>query len=126
MERRPDAEEEAGMIRKGGPVAAVLHGLNNFGYRNADFVVDLGSYMKRRLMKRGVDDAGLHTIPVWSRKEEVEPVTKAENALIEVLGLQVKLVVMFSGYTVVVHRLPDDYVDNWLIVNDEDIVCLIG
>src|SRR5690625_8009363 len=74
MDLHPDAEEETGMIRKGGPVAAVLHGLNNFGYRNADFVVDLGSYMKRRLMKRGVDDARLHTIRVWSRAEEVEPV----------------------------------------------------
>ena len=124
MDLHPDAEEEAGMIRKGGPVAAILHGLNNFGYRNADFVVDLGSYMKRRLMKRGVDDARLHTIPVWSRAEEVAPIDEAENPLMEELGLRGKFVLMYSGNAGVVHRFQEVCEAMRRLKDDEDIFFL--
>ena len=39
MDLHPDAEEVLGMFRPAGLVARTLHVLNNFGYKNADFIV---------------------------------------------------------------------------------------
>src|SRR5690625_5291579 len=80
--------------------------------------------MKRRLMKRGVDDARLHTIPVWSRAEEVEPVDEAENPLMEELGLRGKFVVMYSGNAGVVHRFQEVCEGMRRLKDDEDIFFL--
>jgi hypothetical protein len=49
MDLHPEAEVAAGMLRPGSPVVRVLRGLNALAYRGADFVVDLGPYMRRRI-----------------------------------------------------------------------------
>ena len=36
--------------------------INNYGYRNAAFVIDLGPYMKERIRSRGVDGSRLETL----------------------------------------------------------------
>lgn len=107
MDLHPDAEEEVGMIKKGSAMSRVLHALNDFGYRNAAFIVDLGAFMKQRLVQRNVLPERLHTIPVWSRQEEVEPVRRQDNPLIDELGLSDRFVVMYSGNAGLVHRFDE-------------------
>ena len=107
MDLHPDAEEAVGMITAGSPLSRILHGLNDLGYRNADFVVDLGAYMKRRLEAKGVRPERLHTIPVWSKKEEVEPLPRDENPLLDEWGLRDKCVVMYSGNAGLAHRFDE-------------------
>jgi glycosyltransferase involved in cell wall biosynthesis len=107
MDLHPDAEVAAGMLDGDGLLARGLHALNNASYRRADFVVDLGRYMKRRLRGKGVPEERLHTIPVWGKKEDVVPVPHAENPLREELGLQDKFVVMYSGNAGVAHRFDE-------------------
>jgi glycosyltransferase involved in cell wall biosynthesis len=107
MDLHPDAEVAAGMLRKRGLLTRLLHGLNTASYRHADFVVDLGRYMKRRLRARGVSHEQLHTIPVWGRKDDVYPVPHAENALRDELGLDGAFVVMYSGNAGVAHRFDE-------------------
>ncbi|WP_103019809.1 glycosyltransferase family 4 protein [Salinibacter altiplanensis] len=107
MDLHPDAEVAAGMFAEGGLPARLLHALNDVSYRTADFVVDLGSRMKRRLSEKGVAEERLHTIPVWSRKEEVAPLSHADNPLREELGLNDKFVVMYSGNAGVAHRFDE-------------------
>ncbi|WP_103029512.1 glycosyltransferase family 4 protein [Salinibacter altiplanensis] len=107
MDLHPDAEVAAGMFAEGGLPARLLHALNDVSYRTADFVVDLGSRMKRRLSEKGVAEERLHTIPVWSRKEEVAPLPHADNPLREKLGLDGKFVVMYSGNAGVAHRFDE-------------------
>lgn len=107
MDLHPDAEEMLGILRPTGWLTRALHYLNDVGYRNAAFVVDLGAYMKRRILQKGVRDDRLHTIPLWDRVEEFSIVARDENPLIDALGLEDKFVVMYSGNAGLAHRFEE-------------------
>ena len=104
MDLHPDAEVASGMLRKGSALAKLLEWMNATGYGNADFVVDLGPYMKQRIVAKGVEPARTHTVHVWSAKEEIEPIPREANPLIDGLGLRDKFVVMYSGNAGIVHE----------------------
>ncbi len=107
MDLHPDAEEALGMLKKDSALAKALHYFNDVGYRKADFIVDLGTYMKRRIEAKGVQPDRLHTIPVWSKKEEIEPLPHADNPLLDEWGLRGKCVVMYSGNAGLAHRFEE-------------------
>lgn len=107
MDLHPDAEEALGMLGEDQLLTRTLHALNDAGYRHAEFVVDLGTYMKRRIEAKGVPGARLHTVPVWSRQDEVEPLSREENPLLREWGLQDKFVVMYSGNAGLAHRFGE-------------------
>jgi colanic acid biosynthesis glycosyl transferase WcaI len=104
MDLHPDAEVASGMLRPRSIAAKLLEWMNATGYRNADFVVDLGPYMKQRIVAKGVDPARTHTVHVWSAKEEIVPTPREANPLIDELGLRDKFVVMYSGNAGIVHE----------------------
>jgi glycosyltransferase involved in cell wall biosynthesis len=128
MDLHPDAEVASGMLREGSLVARLLEWANATGYRNADFVIDLGSYMKGRIVAKGVPVERTHTIPVWSAKDEIVPIPREENPLLDALSLREKFVVMYSGNAGMVHdfdaiceamrRLKDDPRIYFLFVGD--------
>jgi len=103
MDLHPDAEVASGMLPAHSALAKFLEWANATGYRYADFVVDLGPYMKRRIVAKGVAMERTHTVHVWSAKEEVEPTPRDENPLIDELALGYKFVVMYSGNAGIVH-----------------------
>ena len=107
MDLHPDAEEALGMLEPDQLITKALHAFNDAGYRNADFVVDLGEYMKRRIEAKGVDRKRLHTVPVWSRQDEIEPLGREENPLLSAWGLGDKFVVMYSGNAGLAHRFDE-------------------
>lgn len=102
----------------------ILHALNDFGYRNACFIVDLGTFMKQRLVARRVVPERLHTIPVWSHKNEVEPVRRKDNPLIRELGLSDRFVVMYSGNAGLVHRFEEVLLAMKRLKDDPDVYFL--
>lgn len=112
MDLHPDAEIAAGMLRPTGLVGRALHWLNDRGYRHADFVVDLGPYMRERILAKGVESQRTHTVPVWgaapagdARAEGVPPATAATGrALRARLGLGGATVVMYAGNAGLVHE----------------------
>lgn len=103
MDLHPDAEFAAGMLDPRGLAGRLLEWANGVGYRGADFVIDLGAYMKRRLEAKGVRPERTRTIHVWSRVEEILPTPRAENPLLDELGLRDRFVVMYSGNAGIVH-----------------------
>lgn len=106
MDLHPDTEEA--LLFSGNPwFFTPLHGIKNASLRVADFVVDLGPFMKRRLGAKGVPENRLYTIPVWNKREEVRPVPDEQNPLIEELGLEDKFVVMYSGNAGYAHRFNE-------------------
>ena len=107
MDLHPDAEIASGMLRASSPLGRFLNWANNVGYRGADFVVDLGSYMRRRLAEKGVAPERSHTVHVWSDRDEIEALPKEGNALVDELGLAGKFVVMYSGNAGLVHDFTD-------------------
>ena len=103
MDLHPDAEIASGMLREGSLIAKLLEWANATGYRHADFVIDLGPYMKARIVAKGVAPERTHTIPVWSAKDEIVPMAREDNPLIDELGVREKFVVMYSGNAGIVH-----------------------
>ena len=106
MDLHPDAELASGMLPSRGPlsiVGRVLEWLNAAGYRRADAVIDLGPYMKERIVAKGVAPERTHTVHVWSARDEIVPVAREENPLVDRLGLREKFVVMYSGNAGIVH-----------------------
>jgi len=106
MDLHPEAEQALGVIGEG-PLGHLLQGLADWSYRRADFVVDLGPYMKERIREKEVPSDRLHTIPVWNKKNEVYPVPPADNPLLEEVGLAGKFVVMYSGNAGFGHRFEE-------------------
>ena len=107
MDLHPDAEVAVGMLGPDQTLTRLLHTLNNWAYRRADFVVDLGPYMKRRLRDKGVADDRLRTIPVWNKKDEVYPIPDEENPLVNEVGLEDRFVIMYSGNAGLGHRFDE-------------------
>jgi colanic acid biosynthesis glycosyl transferase WcaI len=107
MDLHPEAEQAVGMVGENSPLTRVLQGLADWSYRRADFTVDLGPYMKKRIRRKGVPDDRLHTIPVWNKKDEVYPIPDEENPLVEQVGLSDKFVVMYSGNAGLGHRFDE-------------------
>lgn len=103
MDLHPEAEIASGMLRRDSLVARVLAQLDRLAYRGADFVVDLGPYMKRRIIAKGVDPERTATVAVWSREEEIVPMPLGRNPLRRELGLDGTFVVMYSGNAGIAH-----------------------
>ncbi|HZS59626.1 MAG TPA: glycosyltransferase family 4 protein, partial [Gemmatimonadaceae bacterium] len=98
MDLHPDAEIAAGMVRPSSLVGRVLIWLDEHAFRRAAFVVDLGPYMKRRIVAKGVEPTRTHTIPVWGHAESIRG-----RPLRAELGLEGRFVVMYSGNAGLVH-----------------------
>ncbi len=105
MDLHPDAEVAAGMLRRGSVLSRVLNWLNDRGYRHADFIVDLGPYMRKRILSKGVRSDRVATVPVWGAAPEESPAVAATGASMRArLGLEPATVVMYSGNAGVVHE----------------------
>jgi glycosyltransferase involved in cell wall biosynthesis len=118
MDLHPDAEVASGMLREGSLLAKFLEWANATGYRYADFVIDLGPYMKRRIVAKGVAPERTHTVHVWSAKDEIVPTPRESNPLIDELGLREKFVVMYSGNAGIVHDF-DAICEAMLLLKDD-------
>ena len=105
MDLHPDAEVAAGMLRRGSVLSRALNWLNDRGYRHADFIVDLGPYMRKRILSKGVSGDRMSTVPVWgAAPEAIDGIVTTGEALHTRLGLEAATVVMYSGTAGVVHE----------------------
>ncbi len=102
MDLHPEAEIAAGMIAGRSLAGRALASLDARAYRGADFVVDLGAYMRDRVLQKGVSTARSHTVNIWGGRLELAP-SNGTNPLTRRLGLEERFVVMYSGNAGIVH-----------------------
>lgn len=102
MDLHPEAEIAAGMLRASSFAGRVLAWLDARAYRGADFVVDLGTYMRKRVLRKGVAPTKVRTVHIWGGRG-VAATTRGSNPLARHLGLEDKFVVMYSGNAGIVH-----------------------
>lgn len=105
MDVHPEIEIALGIL----PAAVwrILQPLDRASYGRAEFVVALGACMKERLIAKGVPEPLIRTIPVWSRKDEMEPIEREDNDLATELGIENEFVVMYSGNAGLAHRFDE-------------------
>jgi len=102
MDLHPEAEIAAGMLSATSLAARVLAWLDARAYRGADFVVDLGAYMREHVLRKGVLAAKSHTVSIWGGLSDDFP-TAGVNPLTTRLQLEDRFVVMYSGNAGIVH-----------------------
>jgi glycosyltransferase involved in cell wall biosynthesis len=102
MDLHPDAEIAAGMLAERSLVSRALRWLDALAYRGADFVVDLGPYMREHVLRKGVRASRVHTVNIWGGRGDSTPVV-GPNPLTTHLGLEDRFVVMYSGNAGIVH-----------------------
>ena len=104
MDLHPDCEFELGLFSRKALGPRLLDYLNGLHFRKADANVVLGKYMGRRLEAKRVAAKKIHVIPVWGHEQDGKPLTPdAPNPLREELGLQNKVVFMYSGNAGILH-----------------------
>ena len=94
----PEAMINAGLFRSNHSLARVLDGLTRRLYQSVDRIVVLGRDMQRlvaRKMTHGQDR--IVVITNWADAELVSPTPRAQNALLQELGLSAKFVVGYAG-----------------------------
>ena len=102
MDLHPEAEIAAGMLGARSVAARVLAWLDARAYRGADFVVDLGPYMRDLVARKGVLPDRSRTVSIWGGRTDLTS-TSGSNPLTSRLELENRFVVMYSGNAGIVH-----------------------
>jgi hypothetical protein len=123
MDLHPDAEIAAGMLNPSGLVGRLLVWLNNRGYRAADCIVDLGPYMRGRILQKGVDPNRVRTVPVWGPAPE-NPTPARHGDIRAQFGIGNRWLVMYSGNAGIVHDFRDVLEAMRLLQDDEGVYFL--
>jgi glycosyltransferase involved in cell wall biosynthesis len=102
MDLHPEAEIAAGMLSERSVASRVLAWLDARAYRGADFVVDLGPYMRDLVARKGVSPDRSQTVSIWGGRTDLTSPNGA-NPLTSRLELENRFVVMYSGNAGIVH-----------------------
>jgi glycosyltransferase involved in cell wall biosynthesis len=107
MDLHPDASLALGQLSRRNPAVRGLAALADAVCRRADAVVSLGHYMADRLAQKGVRPGRIRNIPVWSRRDEIDPLPRDGHPLRRELGLEDRFVCMYSGNMGLAHRFEE-------------------
>lgn len=105
MDLHPEAEVAAGVVGADRAVARALHWVTDRAYRNADFVVALGPYMRRRIEARGTPADRTHVVPVWAPGGADAATVTGREALRRSWGLAGRFIIMYAGNAGIVHDI---------------------
>ena len=94
----PELPAHIGMIKKNGVLYRAIEFANKLAFKHASATVVLSGAMKKRVLDKvpGMNGS-VHVIHNWVDADRVYPVAKADNRLLNDLGIQDKKVVMYSG-----------------------------
>ncbi|OGU25937.1 MAG: hypothetical protein A2X66_03905 [Ignavibacteria bacterium GWA2_54_16] len=94
----PDAMVAAGMVKPNSLIVRFLNALHRSLYRHADRVVALGRDMLRLVHRKlGVEATNVSIITNWADSDQIVPLDRNTNPLLEKLGLKGKFVIQYSG-----------------------------
>jgi len=97
MDLNPDEAVAAGWLKKGGLMERTLSALQLWGFERSSKIVALDRFMARRLEKKGLRSARIHTDAPWSHDDSVGFDEEKRTAFRREHGLEGKFVIMYSG-----------------------------
>lgn len=106
-------------------ISAPLRWIRNQSLKHARKNVVLGSAMHAVLLKEGLCEARVCTIPNWSKRDLIYPCSRSDNSLRAKWGLGLKFVVAYSGNLGRVHDLSSIIAMASSIAGHSDIQFLI-
>lgn len=97
MDLNPDEAVAAGWLGAGSLAARWLERCSRSSLRHAASVVVLDSFMRQRILDKGIDARKIVVVPPWSHDSEVRFDAGGRTAFRKLHGLDDKFVVMYSG-----------------------------
>ncbi|MEM7229325.1 MAG: glycosyltransferase family 4 protein [Planctomycetota bacterium] len=97
MDLYPDVAVACGVMKPRSLLTRLLDRINRFCLRKADAVVVLGRCMRDRVLDKGIPEARVEHIGVWSDQDEVKPIPREDNPYRAEWNLGDRFVVMYSG-----------------------------
>lgn len=94
----PDSLVNTGLTKKESIIFRIGRIIENFTYRNMDRIIVISEDLKNNIMAKGVPEEKIEIIYNWVDENEVVPIERKDNILIEKYGLDKnKFYVSYSG-----------------------------
>ncbi|MGE5417235.1 MAG: glycosyltransferase family 4 protein [Acidobacteriota bacterium] len=94
----PDSLVNTGLTRKNSLIYRIGRIIENFTYRNMDKIIVISEDFKANIMAKGVPEEKIEIIYNWVDENEVVPIERKDNILIDKYGLDKnKFYVSYSG-----------------------------
>jgi glycosyltransferase involved in cell wall biosynthesis len=84
----PDSLVNAGLTEEGSLLFKIGKMVENYTYRNADKIIVISEDFKRNIMAKGVPEEKIETVYNWIGENEVVPIERKDNILINKYGLE--------------------------------------
>ena len=127
MDLNPDEALAAGWLKPGSMAATWLERFSLFSLHTGAAVVVLDSFMRERILKKGVASGRIAVIPPWSHDSEVRFDTEGRTRFRKAHGLNDKFVVMYSGNHSPCHPLDTVLASAERLASNHDIAfCFVG
>lgn len=96
MDLNPDEAIAAGWLRERSAMSRVLTAMSHYGLRRAERIFVLDSFMKRRILDKGIAEEKVLEIPPWAH-DGIRYDERGRESFRFAQGLSDKFVVMYSG-----------------------------
>lgn len=127
MDLNPDEAIAAGWLREHSMSARVLETLLLYSLRQAEKVIVLDRFMKRRITRKGIPERKIDVIPPWSHADAAGYDQEGRHDFRARHGLSGKYVVMYSGNHSPCHPLNTLLDAAYQLADHPDIAfCFIG
>lgn len=94
----PDSLVHTGLTRKGSLLWKIGRRIEDFTYRNADKIIVISEDFKKNIMAKGVSEDKIVVVPNWVDTDDVYPIARKDNVLIERYHLDPnKFYITYSG-----------------------------
>jgi len=97
MDFNPDEAIAAGWLQGDSLAGRTLDRMSRFSLRRADRIIALDSFMRDRIVAKGIAAEKITVIPPWSQDSEVRFDLEGRNRFRKTHGLENKFVVMYAG-----------------------------
>lgn len=97
MDLNPDEAIAAGWLKEHSLTAKVLKRLLRYSLLNAERVIALDSFMKRRIVAKGVPEESVTVLPPWAHDDTVRFDREGREAFRRQHNLEESFVVMYAG-----------------------------
>jgi glycosyltransferase involved in cell wall biosynthesis len=110
----------AGVTSQGSPMARAVQRMSDYVYRNAHRIIVLGRDMKQLIESRidAAQRAKVLIIPNWGDIDDIQPMPRAHNPVLEKLGIDSAFVVQIMGTVGRTHAL-ETLVDAAALLHDD-------
>jgi len=127
MDLNPDEAITAGWLKEDSLPAKVLRSLLRYSLLNAEQIIALDHFMKKRIVAKGIPEASITVLPPWAHDDNVSFDREGREAFRRQNNLEQSFVVMYAGNHSPCHPLDTLLAAAHRLAREKDILfCFVG